>query len=84
MSIYAIVLNRPDEAAWEKVQSGWESHHILDDRLAFISAENALTADIAAQVGISSTGASGIVIQMDFYAGHTSMSFVEWISKQHD
>lgn len=84
MSFYAIILNRPDEDAWETVRSSWDLHFILDDRLAFILAENVLTADIAKKVGISSDGVSGIVIQMDYFSGHTSGSLVEWISKNRD
>ena len=84
MSIYAILLNEPNEAAWEKVREKWAAHHVLDDRLAFVSAENAMTADVARDVGIGSGGALGIVVQMDFYAGHTTGDFIEWLSKHRD
>ena len=84
MSIYAIILNSPDESVWQNIKDNWEFHHVLDDRLAFVRAENALTADIAKQVGISEEGASGVVIQMDYFSGHTKASLVEWVSKNRD
>ncbi len=84
MSFYVIILDTPNEAAWETIQEHWPDHLISDSRLAFISAENAVTAKIADQIGINADGAHGIVIQMDFYGGYTSSSIVEWISKQRD
>ena len=82
MSLYAIILNAPNEAAWAAIPEHWPDHLISDDRLAFVSAENALTAKIAEQIGIGADGASGIVIQMDFYGGYTSSSVVEWVARQ--
>ena len=81
MSFYAIILDRPDAAAWEAIPNLWPDHLIEDERFALISAENAVTAKIAEQIGIGADGAAGIVIQMDFYAGFTSSSVVEWIAK---
>lgn len=85
MSIYAIILNSPNGDAWAKLQETWPDHHIFDDRLAFISANNALTKDISTKVGIGAEGdARGVVIQMDYFSGHTSASLVEWINKNRD
>ena len=84
MSLYAILLNEPSEAAWKKVKETWPKNHVFDDRLALISTDNVLTADVARDAGIGADGASGIVIQMDFYSGHTSSTLVEWISKNRD
>ena len=81
MALYAIVLNEPNDDAWAQVRETWPIHHIFDDRLAFISADNALTAEVSKASGIGAEGTSGIVMQMDFYSGHTSTSLVEWISK---
>ena len=81
MSIYLILLDEPSEAAWQATREHWPDHLIADDRHAFISAENALTANIADQIGIGPDGATGIVIQMDYFAGRTSNTIVEWISK---
>ena len=83
MALYAIFLNEPSDDEWAQVREAWQTHHIFDDRLAFISADNALTAEVAKASGIGADDASGIVIQMDFYSGHTSTSLVEWISKHH-
>ncbi len=84
MALYAIILNAPNQEAWTKVQETWPQHHFLDDRLAFVSVENALTADIARDAGIGADGARGIVIQMDYFHGHTTSTLVEWISKHSD
>ena len=40
MSLYVIVLNEPDEAAWENIREAWPAHHVFDNRLAFISADD--------------------------------------------
>ena len=39
-----------------------------------------LTADIAGEIGIG-TELTGFVVQMDYYSGHTSGQFVEWLRK---
>ena len=82
MTLYAIILNEPDEGTWSKVRETWPKNHVLDDRVAFIDTENALTSDIARDAGIDEGGANGLVIQMDYFAGHTRTSLVEWISKR--
>ena len=85
MTLYAIVLNSSNDDAWANVREMWPTHHIFDDRVAFISTDNALTSDIAKQAGIvGETDIRGIVIQMDYFSGHTSASLVEWISKNRD
>ena len=81
MSLYAIILNAPDEEVWKNVRAKWPKNYVFDERVAFISAEDALTADVARDAGIGAEGANGIAIQMDFYSGRTSSSLVEWISK---
>ncbi len=84
MPLYAILLNEPNESAWDKVRETWPKHYVFDNRLALISTENVLTADVARDAGIGADGVSGIVMQMDFYSGHTSSTLVEWISKNRD
>ena len=82
MALYAIVLDRPSDHAWAKLRETWPVHHIRDDRVAFISADNALTGEISKQIGIGAeNNISGIVVQMDHYSGHTAASLVEWIGK---
>ena len=84
MSLYAIVLDAPSGGPWEAIPLHWPDHLIVDDRLAFVSAENAVTANIAEQAGIGPDGAAGIVIQMDFFSGHTRSSIAEWVSRRRD
>ena len=83
MALYAIVLDRPSDHAWAKLRETWPVHHIRDDRVAFISsADNALTSEISKEVGIGAeNNISGIVVQMDYYSGHTSAPLVEWLRK---
>ena len=45
MTLYAVVLNKPSDHAWAKVRETWPKHHVLDERVAFISADDALTGD---------------------------------------
>lgn len=86
MTIFAIVLNSPEESAWAKVRQTWDNHLVFDDRLAFISADGkTLTQDIADQIGMTAASkVSGVVIQMDYFAGLTSASVVEWVNKNRD
>ena len=87
MTLYAIILTRPNEGAWAKVRSNWEDdHHIVDDRLAIVKEDsNTLTAIIAEKIGMDSRGdASGIVVQMDYFSGRTLSSLVEWINKARE
>ena len=86
MSLYAVILTRPSEDAWAAVRREWEGkHHIVDDRLAVLKDDNALTSDIASELGMNAEGDSrGIVTQMDYFAGRTTTSLVEWINKNRD
>lgn len=82
MALYAIVLDKPSDHAWARLRETWSAHHIRDDRVAFISVDNALTSEISKEVGIGEEkNISGIVVQMDYYSGHTAASLVEWIRK---
>ena len=80
MTLYAIILPSPDEKVWEKIRDLWKDHHFLDDRTAFIRADNTLTRDIAEQIGLAHEN-SGIVVQADYYAGMADSSFVEWLDR---
>ena len=80
MTLYVILLPAPNEEVWEKLRTSYADHHFLDDRTAFVRTENTLTQNIAEQIGINPK-ASGIVVQMDYYAGRADGSFVEWLNK---
>ena len=84
MTLYAVVLNKPSDHAWAKVRETWPKHHVLDERVAFISADDALTDDISKQIGIGvEHRINGIVVQMDYFSGYAATSLVEWINKNH-
>ena len=82
MAFYVVVLSKPAEQAWENVKQKFPTHYILDDRTAFIKKEDALTADIAKEIGIGAgVTDDGIVVQMDYYSGRTNQNLVEWVNK---
>ena len=82
MSLYVIILDRPEPKVWETVKQTWPvpAHHIHDERVAFVKDDTRLTAEVKETVGITS-GTAGIVIQADYYSGFTSSSLVEWLAK---
>ena len=81
MNIYTIILQNPSESAWSNIKTNWpNNHHILDERMAFVSGDNLLTKDISEKIGIGKD-LPGIVIQMDYYSGFGNSSLVEWMSK---
>ena len=80
MTLYVILLPAPNEEMWEKLGSSYADHHFLNNRTAFIRTENALTQNIVDKIEIKHE-ASGIVVQMDYFAGMADGSFVEWLNK---
>ena len=80
MTLYVILLPARNEEVWDSLRSSYADHHVLDDRTAFIRTENTLTQNIADEIGIS-PGASGIVVQMDYFAGRADSSLIEWLNK---
>ncbi len=83
MLLYAIILEEPSEEAWSKVATYWPYHFFCDERFAIVKGESTeLTQEISDKVGIGvDKGISGLVIQMDYYAGAGSKSLIEWINK---
>lgn len=85
MALYVVILDSENGDVWNRIREEWPAdHHIFDSRVALIRAKNELTSSISKKVGISSGGANGFVVQMDYFAGYTKTSLVEWISKYHD
>ena len=82
MAIFLIVLDTPDEKAWEAIKNFWPdpASHMLDERVAFVVENKLLTSQISEIIGICSD-MGGLVVQMDFYAGNTSLVLVEWLAK---
>ena len=84
MTIYAIVLNEPDETAWRQVRSEWpDRHYIVTDRLAFITPKEViLTEDIAETLGMDDErNVTGIVIEVASYSGFNKPGLWEWARK---
>ena len=84
MTIYAIVLNEPDEAAWERVKSGWpDRHYIVTGHLAFVAPEEViLTEGITEELGMDDEGnVTGVVIEAASYSGFNKPGLWEWARK---
>ena len=85
MTVYAIVLNDPNEYAWEQVRETWpdHQHYILTDRIAFVVTEGVtLTTDIASTVGMNKEHqVTGFILDADSRAGWNDRGFVEWLRK---
>lgn len=82
MSVYAVVLNSPDETTMELVKSKWNSRaYVLTDHLAFISPEETtLTDDISNTLDIGKDK-PGVVIEIYNYSGFNRKSLWEWMEK---
>lgn len=84
MTIYAIVLNEPDEAAWQQVKDHWpDRHYIVSGCLAFVAPEALiLTEEIAKTIGMDSQGnVTGVVIEAASYSGFNKPGLWEWARK---
>ena len=84
MTIYAIVLNEPNEAAWRQVKSEWpDRHYIVTDHLAFVASEEViLTEGIAEALGMDDEGnVTGVVIEAASYSGFNKPGLWEWARK---
>jgi len=85
VNVYAVILNEPNEAAWQKVKAKWpdRTNFILTDRIAFIATEElTITNDVAEAVGVSKEGGiSGVVFDASRLAGWNDSGLVEWLGK---
>ena len=87
MSIYLVVLNEPDEGAWERLKNKWPkpNHYILTDRLAFISPKEVLlTEDITHAVGMNNEfDTTGFVTEVRYGTinGWNRQALWEWLEK---
>ena len=84
MNIYMIVLDEPNDSAWQNIQEFWpEDHFIHTERVAFIADNNLmmLTSDISTKVGIGEVTFNGIAVNTTSYYGHSSMRLWEWLAK---
>lgn len=85
MSIYAIILNKPSELAWERIKSNWPKHrhYFLTNRIAFIAPDEIIiTTDIASTVGMNRDDkVQGIVIEATNRGGWNDKSLIEWFEK---
>ena len=67
MNIYLIALNKPNNEVWERLQDSHKRHYIFNKTLAFLSPSDrlTLTREIAETVGISPTGAAGMIFKIE-------------------
>ena len=82
MAVYAVILNDPSDAAWQRVRE-WDQHFVLTDRIAFVATEDlTLTHDVATAVGMNKDGGvRGIVIEATNRSGWNDSLFIEWLGK---
>ena len=82
--VYTVILTEEHPEAWENLKKEWpEDSHIINGRQAFV-VSHLLTSEIAEKIGIKSgsDGATGMVVQMDYYSGTGPPSAVEWLDKK--
>ena len=83
MSVYTIILDTPNDAAWQAIRENWPGrNYVHNDRVAFVAPEDiVLTSDIAQKVGIYEGDAWGIVVEIEHYAGYADRALIEWLHK---
>ena len=84
MEVYAIILNEPDEEAWDRVRNEWPKNYILSDSVALVvpDAPVSLTGDIAEKVGMNQQeGILGVVVEVGSNNGYNHVAFWEWLRK---
>ena len=83
MSIYAIVLQVPDETAWDKVRETWpDRHYIWHDYTAFIAPVGITTStQLAGTLGFNGDEKrTGVVIEVTpSHHGYVQANLVEWL-----
>ena len=84
MSVYAIILNEPDEGAWERVSNEWPKHYFLNDSVAFVAPDDpvSLAGEIGEKVGMNADhSVVGIVIEVGSNNGYNYQTLWEWMGK---
>ena len=83
MTVYAVFLNQPDDAAWAALAEHWPNgrHFILTGNMAFVAPEGiTTTAQIAKAVGIGE-GRLGVVFDWSAHNGFNRSDLWEWLRK---
>ena len=73
MSVYAVILNKPNETVWGRLKSEYEKSYLVSDTVAFVSPESptALTSQIAEILGIGEkNGITGVVCEVANHNGN--------------
>lgn len=85
MSVYAILLQTPQQSMWTKVQEKWpDRHYIMNDIVAFVSPSGISTSHgVADMLGINSQEKEiGLVVEVTAsHRGYVSGNLVEWLAK---
>lgn len=85
MTTYAVILDEPDEKAWQLLQEKWPKaqRHIHSDTVAFVSLEDtSTTSDVKEVVGMTEhANRTGIVLQVSHFNGWNDVSLWEWLRK---
>ena len=88
MSVYAVVLQKPDKGAWHTIEEKWsDRHYIWNDYVAFVAPLGIATAThISDLIGFNNKGnKKGMVIEITpSQQGFASAGFVQWLNKARD
>lgn len=84
MFMFAVVLNHPNESAWETIRKEWpDTHFVLTDRIAFIAQDDVITTqDVANRIGLNrEKKILGVVLDAEHRAGWNNRDCIEWLRK---
>ena len=82
MSVYAIILQKPDEKTWATVRRNWpDRHYIWHEYTAFIAPTGITTANFLSELlGFNENKkVTGIVSELASRDGYVETGLVEWL-----
>ncbi len=82
MSLYAVVLNNPDESVMARAKKELGNRmYVVTDHLALVSPEQTvLTDNVSDMFGIDKD-TTGLVIEIENYSGFNQKALWEWMEK---
>jgi len=88
VSVYAIILQKPQQDMWKKIKDMWPNrNYVLNDIAAFISPPGISTSfGVADMLGMNSEEKEiGLVVEVtSSHQGYVDKTLVEWLKKARD
>ena len=83
MAIYAVILKKPNEGAWNKLKEQYPVPYFLNSTTALVASESlVLTSDIAKSAGIGEEeDVLGVVCEITSRSGYYYQDLWEWFRK---